>query len=105
MIDSVNLAPDADLAGEPACAAPRQRRRNREDWPPRLRRAEASRYLSDVHGVTTAAATLAKLAVIGGGPAYELWGRVPYYPTESLDGWAKARLSPRRSTSDRGKAA
>jgi hypothetical protein len=79
-------------------------RRNRDDWPPRLRRAEASRYLADVHGVSTAPATLAKLAVVGGGPAYELWGRVPYYPIGSLDLWAVARLSPRRSTSDRGKA-
>jgi hypothetical protein len=105
MTDSINIALEADLAGESAGAPPQRRSRNREDWPPRLRRAEASHYLNDVHGVTTAAATLAKLAVVGGGPAYELWGRVPYYPTESLDGWAKARLSPRRSTSDRGKAA
>jgi hypothetical protein len=84
---------------------PQRPRRNRDDWPPRLRRAEASRYLAEVHGVSTAPATLAKLAVVGGGPAYELWGRVPYYPTGSLDRWAAARLSPRRSTSDRGKAA
>jgi hypothetical protein len=84
---------------------PQRPRRNREDWPPRLRRAEASRYLAEVHGVSTATATLARLAVVGGGPAYELWGRVPYYPTPSLDRWAVARLSPRRSTSDHGKAA
>jgi hypothetical protein len=24
---------------------------------------------------------LAKLAVTGGGPEYEMWGRIPYYPT------------------------
>jgi hypothetical protein len=81
-------------------------RRKREDWAPRLRRGEASKYLLEVHGVSTATATLAKLAVVGGGPEYELWGRHPYYRTESLDLWAAERLSgPRRSTSDRGKAA
>jgi hypothetical protein len=31
-----------------------------------------------------------------------LWGRIPYYPIKKLDEWVMARLSPRRSTSDRG---
>jgi hypothetical protein len=88
----------------PAGPEPERRRRSREEWPPRLRRHEASEYLAIVHGVTTAAATLAKLAVIGGGPLYELWGRIPYYPTGGLDHWTRSRLSPRRSTSDRGNA-
>src|SRR6516165_9456272 len=82
-------------------AAPLAPRRRREDWPSRVRRIKASQYLLEVHGVTIAAATLAKLAVTGGGPEYELWGRFPYYPTQLLDRWAEARLSRRRSTSDR----
>ena len=82
-----------------AAFAPKGRR---EDWRCRVRRTEASQYLLEVHGVATAPATLAKLAVVGGGPEYELWGRLPYYPTEGLDRWAEARLSRRRSTSDRG---
>jgi hypothetical protein len=77
---------------------------NREDWPPRVRRRLASAYLEEVHGVQEAPATLAKKACLGGGPIFELFGRVPYYRTEALDSYAESRLSgPRRSTSDRGK--
>jgi hypothetical protein len=84
---------------------PEQRSRNRNDWPPRLRRREASAYLVEVHGVQEAPTTLAKKACLGGGPVFELWGRFPYYRTEALDSYAESRLSgPRRSTSDRGKA-
>jgi len=63
-----------------AAFAPKGRR---EDWRCRVRRTEASQYLLEVHGVATAPATLAKLAVVGGGPEYELWGRLPYYPTRA----------------------
>lgn len=73
---------------------------DRRDWPARLRRRAASEYLSERHGIATAPATLAKLAVTGGGPEYELWGRIPYYPTDKLDQWVHARLLARRSTSD-----
>jgi hypothetical protein len=83
--------------------ASQNRRRNREDWPPRLRRREASAYLAEVHGLQEAPTTLAKKACLGGGPVFESFGRVPYYRTESLDSYAKSRLSgPRRSTSDCG---
>lgn len=85
--------------------SPERRRRSREDWPPRLRRREASAYLAEVHGVQEAPATLAKKACLGGGPVFESFGRVPYYRTESLDNYAESRLSgPRRSTSDLGEA-
>src|SRR5580700_3631280 len=56
---------------------PEQRRRNRNDWPPRLRRREASAYLVEVHGVQEAPTTLAKKACLGGGPVFELWGAFP----------------------------
>jgi hypothetical protein len=83
--------------------APERRRRNREDWGPRLRRREASVYLEEVHGLQEAPSTLAKKACLGGGPIFESFGRVPYYRTEMLDSYAEARLSgPRRSTSDPG---
>jgi len=77
-------------------------RNKMSNWPDRLRRADASRYLREKHGVETAPQTLAKLAVSGGGPEYDLWGRIPYYPVEKLDEWVLSRLSRRRSTSDRG---
>lgn len=65
-----------------------------------LRRAEASEYLETIHGIRRAATTLAKLAVIGGGPVFRRAGRIPLYATEDLDEWAEGLLSPRlRSTS------
>src|SRR5271155_2715331 len=83
---------------------PERRRPNREDWPRRVRRREASVYLKEVHGVQEAPATLAKKACLGGGPVFESFGRVPYYRTESLDSYAESRLSgPRSSTSEPGR--
>jgi hypothetical protein len=86
--------------GAESIAAPIPARRRREDWPPRVRRKAASQYLLEVHGLTEAPATIAKKAVTGGGPEYELWGRIPYYKTEKLDDYAETRLRPRRSTSE-----
>ena len=71
---------------------------NQVNWPDRLRRRDASRYLHAKHGIETAPPTLAKLAVTGGGPEYEMWGRIPYYPTTQLDEWVVGRLKRRRST-------
>jgi hypothetical protein len=106
MTDLMNSVLGADLTGEPAGAPPQRRRRTREEWPPRLRRRDASAYLAEIHGLQEAPTTLAKRACLGGGPVFELFGRIPYYRTEALDDWAAKRLSgPRRSTSDRGKAA
>ena len=68
-----------------------------------LRRKEASRYLKDNWGVDRAPATLAKLAVIGGGPTFRRIGRVPLYEPDCLDQWAESKLGPRlKSTSDKG---
>jgi hypothetical protein len=101
---SLGAASTSPSCGEPY-PTPDPRRRNREDWPPRVRRRQASAYLAEVHGVEEAPATLAKKACTGGGPTYELFGRIPYYRTESLDSYARSRLSgPRRSTSDTCKA-
>jgi hypothetical protein len=66
-----------------------------------LRRQAASNYLRDTHGVDRAPTTLAKLAVIGGGPIFRRVGRVPLYSTDDLDLWVASMLSPpMRSTSD-----
>ena len=71
--------------GEPAPASAQPRR---------LRRAEASHYLKEQHGLDYKPNTLAKLFTIGGGPLVRKSGRVPLYETASLDEWAESKLSP-----------
>ena len=67
----------------------------------KLRRKAASKYLHDVHGVDRAPSTLAKYAVIGGGPVFRRMGRDPVYTPLNLDEWVASKLSgPMRSTSD-----
>jgi hypothetical protein len=34
------------------------------------------------------------LACVGGGPLYQLAGRIPLYAPPNLDNWATSRLSP-----------
>jgi hypothetical protein len=66
-----------------------------------IRRKAASDYLDEIHGLHRAPSTLAKLAVIGGGPVFRRAGRVPLYSTDDLDEWVASKLSaPMRSTSD-----
>lgn len=66
-----------------------------------LRRKAASAYLYKIHGLERAPSTLAKLAVIGGGPVFRRVNRVPLYSTDDLDKWVASKLSgPMRSTSD-----
>ena len=68
---------------------------------PRLRRCEASTYLEQKHGLTVAVATLAKYATLGGGPAFNLFGRFPLYEPATLDAWAAEKLGrARTSTSE-----
>ena len=70
----------------------------------RLDRKEAASFLT-AHGYRTAPATLAKLACIGGGPAFESFGRRPLYRETELLAWPQARSTGlRRSTSDSGAA-
>jgi hypothetical protein len=65
-----------------------------------LNRAEAAEFLTEL-GYKTAKATLAKRAVVGGGPPFVSWGRQPLYRPSDLLAWAGTRCSgPRRSTSD-----
>jgi len=70
----------------------------------RLDRKEAASFLT-AHGYRTAPATLAKLTCIGGGPAFESFGRRPLYRETELLAWAQARSTGlHRSTSDSGAA-
>ena len=69
-----------------------------------LRREAAANYLRARYGIGSRA-TLAKLAVLGGGPAFRKMGRIPGYTHQDLDSWASARLSKvMRSTSDTNEA-
>lgn len=71
--------------------------------PRRLRRKEASRYLSDTWSISRSPSTLAKLACLGGGPRFEFAGRVPLYQITELDAWARSIMTGlRTSTSDPG---
>lgn len=58
-----------------------------------LRRAEAARHIADRWGYPCSPLTLAKLAVIGGGPRFRKAGRFPLYHPDDLDGWVKCKLS------------
>lgn len=66
-----------------------------------LRRNEAAAYVRDRYSLPCAEKYLAKLAVVGGGPAFRKASRWPIYDPADLDEWAEARISPRvRSTSE-----
>jgi len=68
----------------------------------RHRRKAASAYLLEKHGLSRKPSTLAKLAVIGGGPVMIYDGNIPLYPEDGLDAYAAATLSgPITSTSQR----
>ena len=72
-------------------------------YPKYLRRKEAAQYLRGEWGQPCSPNTLAKLAVVGGGPVFRRFGRIPLYSLEELDRYAESRLSrPMRSTSDTG---
>ncbi len=58
----------------------------------KYRRAEASEYLKQEHGLDFAPTTLAKLATTGGGPAFYSGPKFPLYPQSGLDEWAKQKL-------------
>jgi hypothetical protein len=59
----------------------------------RFRRDEASSYLKERWGLERKSSTLAKYACLGGGPRFEYAGRIPIYPENELDTWARSILS------------
>jgi hypothetical protein len=67
------------------------------------RRRAAAQYLRQHWGLPCSEKTLAKLACVGGGPAYRRFGRIPVYTVTDLDEFAQGKLSkPVRSTSEYG---
>ena len=58
-----------------------------------LRRAEAAQYVHDKWGYPCSPRTLAKYAVIGGGPPFRKAGRYPLYHPDDLDVWVDGKLS------------
>ena len=73
----------------------------RNQYPPYVDRKTIAKILSE-HGFKTAPATLAKLAVVGGGPAFIKYGRAVLYSPPTAIAWAKNRAKICRSTSDAG---
>jgi hypothetical protein len=66
-----------------------------------MNRKAASAYLLSNWGLARSVNYLAKLAVVGGGPAFRKAGRAPLYTTEDLDAWASDLIGPRvQSTSE-----
>jgi hypothetical protein len=70
----------------------------------RLRRKAAAEALTQA-GFPITAATLATKASRGGGPPFQLFGRVPLYQWASTLRWAESRLdNPQHSTSESSSA-
>ena len=64
-------------------------------------RDQASRYLEGEWGLKRSPNYLAKLAVVGGGPAFRKANRTPLYTQEDLDSYAEGVIGPRvHSTSE-----
>jgi len=59
-----------------------------------MTRTQAAEYCRS-KGFPVAAASLAKYAVVGGGPDFTKFGRKPLYPQDSVDAWIEGRLSKR----------
>ena len=63
-------------------------------------RREAADYLT-ARGLPTSWRTLQKLATVGGGPLYRIYGRIAVYTDPDLDTYAEGKMSaPRHSTSE-----
>lgn len=67
-----------------------------------LRRQAAATYLREKWGLPRSPRTLAKIACIASdGPPMVYAGRIPLYPVDGLDEYAKGQLSPPvRNTSE-----
>jgi hypothetical protein len=58
-----------------------------------LRRGEAANHIQGEWGYPCSPRTLAKYAVVGGGPPFRKAGRFPLYHPDDLDGWVRGKLS------------
>lgn len=65
-----------------------------------LTRPEAAKYLTNC-GLPVSKNTLQKMACLGGGPGYRIFGNRAIYQESDLDRWAENRMSlPRQNTSE-----
>ncbi|MGJ0454166.1 MAG: hypothetical protein ACR65T_13205 [Methylocystis sp.] len=65
-----------------------------------LRRKQAGEYLKSKFGFGSEK-SLAKLAVVGGGPIFHKAANAAIYKPEDLDAWALSKIgAPQKSTSD-----
>ena len=64
-----------------------------------LTREEAAAYLT-ARGLKVTKTTLQKLATVGGGPEYAIFGNRALSTIQQLNLWAELKLKPRRSTSE-----
>jgi len=58
-----------------------------------LRRDEAASYVTEKWGYPCSKRTLAKYAVVGGGPRFQKASRFPLYHPDELDMWVNSKLS------------
>lgn len=77
--------PKAQLSGEATVVAATRKRD--------MTRAETAQYITH-HWFPCSPKTLAKLAVVGGGPAFRKAGRMPLYSEASADAWAESKIGP-----------
>lgn len=63
-----------------------------------LDRREAAEYLTLQRGLRISRNTLQKMATLGGGPPYRVFGIRAVYLASDLDAWAASRLSPMQSS-------
>jgi len=72
-----------------------------------LRRKEAAKYVTETYGFPCSPNTLAKLACVSSdGPPFRMAGRIPLYPQDGLDAWARKKIGPLvRSTSEHARSA
>jgi hypothetical protein len=70
---------------------------------PYLRRVEAAAYVA-ANYLPCSPKTLAKLAVVGGGPKYRKAGPYPLYSPADLDEWARGKIGPPVRSSSEARA-
>jgi hypothetical protein len=85
--------------------AQREAKMNIDNLTPETRlRRKAVAEASTAHGYPIKEKTLATMASRGGGPPYQLWGRIPIYMWGPYLDWAQGRLSEPRSSTSEGDA-
>ena len=63
-----------------------------------LDRREAAAYLTGQRGLRISHNTLQKMATVGGGPSYRVFGIRAVYTIEDLEAWAEAKLGRKRNS-------